>query len=190
MSTLLQYDGRPDACWRKPAQPGPQRDLQQDLAPVRAEVPLRPEKVAALRAEAVSSHRTGTGCGRTVGSIAVVCFALSALSVLHVEPALVAFCGVMATLLAIQLGRSGEDALLADAEGGVSVRLNGPAPLKAIEHEERATTYSFEVCDDVFPTGLPTFLRLAKDETVVVAYLPHSQRILALRNSKGAVQEG
>jgi hypothetical protein len=185
MTTPFQHDAR----WRKPAQYDLQQDLKHDRAQVRGELPLRPDKIAALRAEAASQHKTGAGCGVAVGSIAVVCFALSLLSVLHVEPALVAICGLMLTPLAIQLGRSGEDALLADAEAGVYVRLNGPVTLDAIEHEESATTYSFVVCDEVFPIGLPTFLQLAKDETVVVEYLPHSRRILAMRNSKGVVQE-
>lgn len=152
----------------------------------RFEFPLSASEIADLRAEVVSTRKTGIGCGAFVGVVAVVCLALSLLNILHVEPILVIFCAFMGIPLATQMMRSGESALQADADDGVVVCLVGPIELQAIEHEESPTSYTCAVLDEVFPIGLSKFLQLAKCEWAAIAYLPHTRRVLEIRDGKGA----
>jgi hypothetical protein len=152
----------------------------------RFEFPLSANAIAGLRAEVESTRRTGIGCGAFVGAVAVVCLGLSLLNILRVEPVLVIFCGFMCVPLATHIMRFSEDQLRADANEGVAVCLVGPVELQAIEHEESATTYTCAVLDEEFPIGLSGFLQLAKCEWAVIAYLPHTRRVLEMRDGTGA----
>src|SRR5690349_22190217 len=63
----MRMDALDDARWRKP-------DAGKRAAS-RQELPLTPEMIASLRADAVSAHRAGTGCGVTGGLLAAACLA-------------------------------------------------------------------------------------------------------------------
>jgi hypothetical protein len=165
-----------DTRWRKP--------VADKLAASRQELPLSPQMITSLRAEAASAHRTGTGCGVTVGLLAAMCLALSLTRLISWEPVVVIFCGLLGVPLAVQLMRSDEGPLLADAEAGFCVRLAGPLTLRTVEHEESATDYYVRVDDQDFIVALQTFHRLLGSAWGVVDYLPQSHRLLALRDAE------
>jgi hypothetical protein len=172
-------DALDDARWRKP--------VAGRSAASRQELPLTPEMIASLRAEAVSAHRTGTGCGVTVGLLAAACLALSLIHIISWEPVLIIFCGLLGVPLAVQLMRSEEGPLLADAEAGISVRVSGPLTLRMVEHEESGTDYCVCVDDQEFWVDRRTFDRSRGSAWGVVEYLPSSHHLLALRDAEGAL---